>query len=202
MDNALGDHNYCTMADHINKKAVFNQSNKLDVLTAKTPESIKNQMRIEHDLLTNNMSEAKQYLADTVYQMELTPLYSIHCATNFAYFEKYCAIILKLGSEMLKKVGSGIQYLLTVWERGGKKLYSEYLEEIPYCWNTSGSKIIYMKDLRTVSIIDCENLSAPHEFHLHRTLNLPAPYLNSHPPRLIGLSGKHLIIIEPEDGDN
>lgn len=51
--------------------------------------------------------------------MELSPLYTIHCASNFAYFEKYCAVILKLGPVMLQKAAHGIRYLLIVWKKGG-----------------------------------------------------------------------------------
>lgn len=133
--------------------------------------------------------------------MELTPLYTIVSSSNFAEFDNYCAIILQLGDEMLKKVSNGVRFVLTVWEKGGRKIFQEYLVAIPYCWNTIGSKIIYMKDRITVCIIDCEGEDIFRTFRLTRPVKMPEPAGNQ-PPRLVGLTGEHLIVIEPLAGSN
>ena len=74
------------------------------------------------------MDDAKKYLLESRYEMDLSLLYTIHSASNFADFDNYCAIILKFGPHMLEKSGSGMRYLLTVWKKGGKMIYKENLQ--------------------------------------------------------------------------
>ena len=126
------------------------------------------------------MNEVKKYLLDTRYEVDLQLLYTIHSASNFAYFDNYCAIILKLGPEMLKVSDPQVRYILTVWKKGGNIIFKEPLQKIPYCWNTCGSKIIYMKSLSQVSIIDCEQEEKLRTFDLTREARLPEP-LDSQP---------------------
>ncbi len=56
-----------------------------------------------------------------------------------------------------------------------------------------------MKNRTSVCIIDCEKEEAFRAFILPRPINMPGPP-NSQPPRLVGLTGENLIIIEPLAG--
>lgn len=66
------------------------------------------------------MSKAKQFFEDTLFDISLESLYQLHSASNFSTDDKFCAVVLKLGDEMLQKVSENYKYLLIVYKRDGK----------------------------------------------------------------------------------
>lgn len=133
--------------------------------------------------------------------MDLSQLYQIKSATNFAYFEKYTAVLLTLGEEMLKTVDDHYLHLITVWDRNRKILYKECLQEEPLCWGFCGSKLLYMTEKNQAKIIDFDQKNDSQEYE-PIVINLPTDFelllefTEFSSKRLIGLvDGKNLVIV-------
>lgn len=69
------------------------------------------------------MNNAKKFFEDTLFDINLDRLYTLHSASNFAYFDKFCAIVLKVGPDMIEVVGDSYEYLFIVYARGGDRIW-------------------------------------------------------------------------------
>ena len=65
-----------------------------------TDDITRKEMRETNDLLKFRGFGAKNYLNRIAYDIKLNSLYTIHSSSNFNNFDKYSAIILRLGHHM------------------------------------------------------------------------------------------------------
>lgn len=98
-------------------------------LTEHDNEKLDGKMLDRHnkDLLNYNMKSARGFFEETLFDISLERLYSLQYASNFAHYDKYCAVVLKLGVDMLKTVNNSYYFLFLVYEKGGNCISKEYL---------------------------------------------------------------------------
>ena len=73
------------------------------------------------------MNSARTFFDETLYDIELEDLYSLHAASNYSHLDKFCAVSLKLGDQMLNSVNESYRYLLIVFGLNGERICTEYL---------------------------------------------------------------------------